>query len=367
MDIPPELRDADTTYQRILAEVPFPRFMNPLNGPEARRRFFAGAEAPPFAYATAELDDVVDTLGRVVVPQSHPFGPLVSRAIEGLILLCRALMDRGPELFDRLNAEADWYPRPEDVLDTVTDPDPAPDQAMIPAEEMLQVLSRALRHFGLGNWQIELDPVMSSRILVESSKQLVHVNPVARFRRADLRGMVAHEIGVHVLRGAGGRAQPISLFATGLPGAGPTEEGLAILAEERVGALPEAFERRQIYLQRAVLHARDAGFREVYDRLTADLGPAGAYGVCARIKRGLGDPAGRGVYAKDTVYLRGYREVGAWLRGGGNLAWLYTGKVGIHDPIGAWIEAGLVQPAEPPGFWAAEDPGAAIDGTSLPH
>ncbi len=362
MSLPTELLHADALYQRLLAEIPFPRYLNPLNGSEARRAFFQGAEAPPFQYATADLDEVGVLLRATPVPTSHPFGPLVQQAFDGLILLCEALMDRSGERFDRINLAADWYPRPEDLREDIPDPDPAPDTPMIPAGEMMLVLQRAMRRWGLDDWRIELDPVMSSRIMVESSKRLIHVNPVAHFRRSDLRGMVAHEIGVHGLRAAAGMTQPLLLFGTGLPGAGTTEEGLAICSEERVGALGEGFERRQLALHRAVMHARSAGFREVYAETSKEVGAGVAYSICARIKRGLGDAGLAGVYAKDTVYLRGYRDVSRWLAAGGDLSWLYTGKVGISHPIGDWIAEGLLRPGVAPGFWSAADPGAEIDG-----
>ena len=54
------------------------------------------------------------------------------------------------------------------------------------------------------------------------------------------------------------------------------------------------------------------------------------------------------MYAKDTVYLRGYRRVKAWLADGGDLRLLYVGKVAVDHPVEEWLEAGWVHPQPVP-------------------
>ena len=55
-----------------------------------------------------------------------------------------------------------------------------------------------------------------------------------------------------------------------------------------------------------------------------------------------------GVYAKDVVYYRGLRRVGAWLDAGHPIEHLYVGKVGIEDPVGEWLADGLISHQEVP-------------------
>ena len=92
------------------------------------------------------------------------------------------------------------------------------------------------------------------------------------------------------------------------------------------------------------------------------VGEATAWGIAVRIKRGLGDPEAPGVYAKDTVYLRGRIRVQAFLEAGGDIADLYVGKVGIEDPVASWREQGWVEARPVPSVWAAVARGRPLVG-----
>ena len=183
---------------------------------------------------------------------------------------------------------------------------------------------------------------MSARVLVDSAKRLLRVNSRARFRERDIEKLVVHEIEVHAVRASNGAAQPLHLFATGLPGALETEEGLALLAEERAGAVAPGSAWRQGLVVQAIEWARTMGFRELYEAICDAGGQGLAWGVSLRLKRGLADPGAPGVYAKDVVYYKGARRVRAWLEAGHPVEHLYVGKVSIDHPVEAWLEAGLL-------------------------
>lgn len=353
--LPDELIAADRTLDALLSRVSFSRHLNPENVPHARAAFEHGAAAPPFRYApTAWADDALAELASVRVPVQHPLGPVVRRAIEDTARLIRALRDRTAEAFDELAVAADWYPNPVE-LNAVPMPGPTPSStASVCADEMADALLRALTDRGLTDWRIERDYVMSARVLVDSAKRMVRLNPVARFRDTDLTSLVAHEIDVHVARAVNGADQPLRIFATGLPGSLLTEEGLAVAAEARVGLLPDGFLARQSAVLRAVELGRQLGFRELYDALRKDTGDNFAWQICLRVKRGLADPAAPGVYAKDTAYARGYRLVSEWLDDGGDLKWLYVGKVGVQHPIADWVAGGWVRLGPVPELWRAQ-------------
>ena len=89
--------------------------------------------------------------------------------------------------------------------------------------------------------------------------------------------------------------------------------------------------------------AEELGFRELYDKIAQRGGPGLAWGISLRVKRGLSNPGGRGVYAKDVVYFRGLRTVRDWLSEGGRLEQHYVGKVAVHHPVQEWLDAGLIQ------------------------
>jgi hypothetical protein len=198
--------------------------------------------------------------------------------------------------------------------------------------------------------------VLSSRVLVDAPRRTVRVNPTARFNELDRLGLVAHEIDVHATRTTNGATQPLGLFSTGLPRSLLTEEGLAIAAEEEVRALSPGFVSRQALMLRAVRLAQGCGFRQLWEELVPLAGNNAAFQVALRVKRGLARPDRPGAYAKDSVYLRGWRKVRAWLAGGGDLTHLYVGKVNLDDPIALWITNGWVATRPVPRLWRRINP-----------
>jgi hypothetical protein len=350
--LPPELVDADTRLHALHTAIRFSAHLNPLNIAEARAAFFAGAAVPPFAYAPATwADDARAALASLRVPTAHPLGVEMAAAAAETAALVDALDRRDADSFLHLARLCDWLP--DDVEEPIpATPPSGPISGELAADRMHATLRDALRRRGLVEWELVWDPVMASRILVDAARHAIRINPAARFRETDRAGLVAHEIDVHAIRGANGASQPLQLFTTGLARSLLTEEGLAIVAEEHVRALSPGFFARQALVMRAVRLAADLGFRDLYAALLPAAGPAGAWQIALRVKRGLGAPGLPGVYAKDTVYLRGYRRVRTWLAAGGDVARLYVGKVGVHHPVDAWLAAGWIRATPVPGMRA---------------
>lgn len=352
VEIPESVRRADQLHHAILQRVAFSQHLNPINATEARRAFLAGQHAPPFRYnPLQQADALLWEIDRIRPSEQHPAGQLVGRVLNGTALLVRALRDRTPSAFDALARHAGWYPDP-DLLALRFPETPRDDElANLPAEQMVQTLQAALTARGLVDWRVERDTVMSARVLVDSAKRLLRVNPLSRFKSRDLRRLVAHEVDVHVMRAHNGQRQALRCFSTGLPGSLATEEGLALMAEERMGAASPGVLNRQAVVVEAIDLARTMGFREVYNHISQRHSPGLAWGVCLRIKRGLANPGEPGVYAKDSVYLRGRMLVHQWLADGNDVRHLYVGKVGVSDPVADWVAQGWLQPCEPPRMW----------------
>lgn len=342
--LPEPVLAVDAALHDLYARVHFSRFLNPTNAREARVAFLEGRHAPPFQYHVADwADDELRRLDAMNPPEDHPMGLLLLRAIEGTTLFVRALRDRSPEAFDDLARLSDWYPDDATLRAAVLEI-PADDHSemSVRASEMVEALRQGLAERGLAGWVVETDPVMSARVLVDGAKRLLRVSPHARFRKRDVERLIVHEIEVHAIRTANGLHQPLKLFSTGLPGSMDTEEGLALVAEERAGVASPGTAWRQGLVTRAVMWGRELGFRELYDRVAHEAGPGLAWGIAERLKRGLGDAGQPGVYAKDVVYYQGIRRVRAWLAAGNPVAHLYVGKVGLDDPVTEWLNEGLV-------------------------
>ncbi len=349
--LPPHVEALDAAIFAAHHAVDPARLLNPLNVAEAQAAFFAGAPEPPFRYAaSSELAEWQARLAAHSAGDDHPFSGLLRSAVASFDRMASALQHRDAEHFDLWAKHERW----EDgvVPDAAPAGAPSAPEPAMGAPLMRQALEAGLAARGLVGWQVSWDPVMSARVLVESSRREIRVNPAAQFRESDVRRLVAHEIDVHVTRSENGKRQPLRLFSTGLPGSLHTEEGLAMCAEEHVGALGPGTAERQRRIGAIIQLARSMGFRELWEHVKPEYGPRGAFSVVLRLKRGLADPGRPGVYAKDAVYGLGWGAVRRWLADGGELAHLYVGKVGIHHPVGDWLREGLVLPAPVPVLWS---------------
>lgn len=357
-DLPASVRAADRAHHALLEEVVFSRHLNPTNAEEARRAFVRERrDAPPFRYLPLpDADGLRRRLDALQPPRSHPAGALVARCIDGTRLLIEALATREAAAFGALAAAHGWMPGAELLVGDATLADAAELAPPVPAGAVIAALDAALVARGLRHWRVIADTVLAARVVVDGAKRELRVHPGALFRAGDAERLVVHEIDVHARRAENGAAQPLRVFQTGLPGALATEEGLAMVAEQAAGLATPAALARQITVCRAVRRAAEVGFRTLYDELCDEVGPGLAWSIALRVKRGLARPEEPGVYAKDSVYLAGYARVRAWLDAGGPLHWLYVGKVGIDDPVGAWLEGGWVRPGPTPGPWGPRPP-----------
>lgn len=158
-----------------------------------------------------------------------------------------------------------------------------------------------------------------------------------------LNAALQHEIGIHALTYHNGSRQPMQLLHGGMAGYEELQEGLAVLAELLVGELT-AGRLQQLGARVIAAHVVETGadFIETFRILHRDWGVAAraAYTTSMRAFRGGG-------YAKDSIYLRGFQRVWAYLAEGRQIESLLIGKVTL-DQIETVQELrwrGLLEPA----------------------
>jgi Tfp pilus assembly protein PilF len=207
-------------------------------------------------------------------------------------------------------------------------------------------------------WRVELDENLSPRLLSNTRTNTISIRASLSIPADELDALVLHEVDVHVSRAENGARQPLSIFATGLPGYLMTEEGLAVYAEFAMcgGRIPRRIALRIL----AAHHARELGFFDIFAKCVAlthdeDL----SFDVVARVKRGFNDASRPGAHLKDTIYLRGVLAVRDLLnRADKEGSWrnLFAGKIGVeHLPAVAaamqdgWIQLPLLVPPLPDG------------------
>lgn len=200
--------------------------------------------------------------------------------------------------------------------------------------------------------RVDVSTGIAAGLLV--SRDRLHVSVTARLRRARLMPLMHHEVGTHLLTYFNGKKQPLRQLYAGLAGYEELQEGLAVLAEYLAGGLTSS---RMRTLAGRVIAARmmvdGAGFAETFDVLHREhqLSPFGAFSTTMRAFRGGG-------LTKDAIYLRGLRDLLAYLAQGHDIEPLYVGKIGLrHVPfIQQLRRREIVQPpAVLPRLW--EQPG----------
>ncbi|MFJ4210704.1 tyrosine/phenylalanine carboxypeptidase domain-containing protein [Paenarthrobacter sp. NPDC089675] len=174
------------------------------------------------------------------------------------------------------------------------------------AEDLVSAMQEALDYYSLSHWTIEVSENMGARASVAGRFNKIRVRKDLMLESADLRRLVIHEIGGHVLRWENARAQPEPLLSIPLGSTVATEEGLAVLLEQEMGLIDER--QMRIYAARVIGVALsvDAGIVDVGRQLAEIVGPEAAAEIALRCKRGLPDPNQAGGPTKDHGYLTGY-------------------------------------------------------------
>ena len=177
-------------------------------------------------------------------------------------------------------------------------------------------------------------------LMVSGRKLFVGTNTVVPSYR--LQALLAHEVSIHLLTHFNGAAQRLAIFRSGLAGYDGIQEGLGVFAEWATGGLTRT--RLRLLAARVVAVAameRGASFIEVYRSLTRDhdFTKRGAFGISARVFRSGG-------FAKDAIYLEGFRAATSLVAAGAPLDPFWLGKIALtHVPaIEELLQRELVQP-----------------------
>jgi uncharacterized protein (TIGR02421 family) len=201
------------------------------------------------------------------------------------------------------------------------------------------------------NASVEVCDSIAAGIMVSRDRLLIAEN--LRVRPARVEPLLHHEIGTHLLTYFNGRTQPFRQLYTGLAGYEELQEGLAIFAEYLCGGLTTS---RMRTLAGRVLAVRSLTegdtFLQTFQRLHEGYGicPRQAFVTTLRVHRGGG-------LTKDVIYLRGLRDVLAYLAAGHDMEPLYVGKFGLqHLPFVQELRRrGIIRPPSIlPRFWQDE-------------
>lgn len=199
---------------------------------------------------------------------------------------------------------------------------------------------------------VVVDPDMAAKAAAGPTR--VRLRGATCFSPYDVAQLVEHEVFVHSLTALNGREQPhVRSLGLGAPRTTATQEGLATFAEMITNAIDLARLRRLALRVKAVdLALSGADFIDLF-RFFHDAGqdPGESYHSAARVFRG-GDVAGKVVFTKDIVYLRGLLGVHTFflkaIQSGRPelLHHLFSGRMALGDAIelDPFFRAGALAP-----------------------
>lgn len=238
------------------------------------------------------------------------------------------------------------------ILDAPIPEDATDSKESVGTEE---IVKRAREHFDYYHQQlpefnarVEISESIASGVMV--SQDCLYVSATARFRRERIEPLLHHEVGTHLLTYFNGRQQRLRQLYAGLAGDEALQEGLAVLAEYLAGGLTRTRLRKlagRVIAVQSMLDGR--AFVETFRQLREDyqFTARSAFTTTLRVYRGGG-------LTKDAIYLRGLRDLLAYLGRGHDIEPLYIGKMSLaHVPIVQQLRRGGIvrPPAILPRLW----------------
>lgn len=305
-------------------------YLEPINEAEQKRKFLANKrENPEFFYKDLEYNPkrIEQSLNSLEIPAGQ-FERIFRRKRGSLFQANEIIKNRGHgQIVRKITIKMHGVPS-ESLINwankLLRETPGVEDKKVVPSKVVKKALEDDLNYYGLTDWSVEFsDKKLTS---VYSAEKKVTISRERKFSKTDSARLVAHEIGVHILRAANGYQQPLKIFAVGLAGYLSTEEGLALYAEELAGMMSK--EKIRDYAARVIAVdsvCQKLNFRETFNRLKRyDLSDDQAWDLSVRAHRGGG-------YVKDHLYLDGFKKIKDFAQKNGDFKTLYVGKVGIKD------------------------------------
>jgi len=325
------LRSIDYRLQRVINPVSF-FDVNPINIDTEKALVMKDPDYEPyFIYPRPkyDFDKVQDELNAIDDHDSE-LGALLSQKRDLFIMKCEMLRNRGTPKFSVFARKVYGMPKVKVLEHAISflSLESEKEPKTIDAAKATGMLQAEVNHYGF-DYAVS-EKMMSASAMVLVAKQRIYVKKGTEFSENFIRRLVIHEIGTHVLRAENGREQPFMIFFHGMPNYLATEEGLAVVNEERFGLLNN--ENLKNYAARAIAvqMAMGKSFSKVYNYLLDFFPPNTAFKLALRAKRGIADTSKPGGCPKDYVYIDGYIRVKEYLDKGGDLDKLYIGKVGLE-------------------------------------
>lgn len=344
----------DRQIDRIAQSFDFLLSVSPINTDEAMHEFLGadGGKPPRFHYRPLEVDPDIAKRDLYAIDLAGLEDPL----LETLFTQKRRELDHQLTMIGARNTpefraasmlqygvvEPDLLAAAQAIL-AASDGRRRPVGPMIGASEVAKGAKALIADYAKVDprfaAEVEIRDDLAAGLMVSGGTLMISSH--TRMARRRLDALLAHEVSVHLLTWFNGSTQGLGLFRSGLARYEGVQEGLGVFAEWAVGGLTET--RLRLLAGRVVAvdaMLRGADFCESFDLLEGHgFRPKTAFGIAARVYRSGG-------FAKDAIYLRGFKAVIDAVAAGLELDPFWLGKIAPeHLPaVDELLQRGLLQP-----------------------
>lgn len=335
------MRAIDRALAQIDESLMLLKLLKPSNLQEERDRAREDRTYDPvLQYAPLQIDlDATEERLLELSPDASPIGVLLGKKRAELLQRVSLLRARGKSRAFS-DASRALFGAPSSVLlaaaqsvlrDQIACDLPPPADDMLTADAVAKRFGGVLERYGLHDWKVEVSQRLVADCTVGGGK--IYVREGALFSPAHVEALIAHEIETHVLTAENGSHQPYDLLRRGTANYLDTQEGMAIVNQNRVLS---PYHEKRLGAARTLLglaFALDHSFSDTRAYLEEELGyrPEKALAKAFDLKRGLSHSAEEGAFTKGIVYFRGQRAVEQFLKDGGDMKKLYVGKIALED------------------------------------
>ncbi|MEA3430806.1 MAG: DUF1704 domain-containing protein [Nanoarchaeota archaeon] len=328
-----ETKHADYVLDRASKKLSF-LYINPINSVAEKQKCFADPSYnPQFKYRKIRfsLDLLKRRLKKLKIP-TGPYHEVLEMAKKHHLDKISMLKNIGTSRFTKYCMRVYGKPtqslvrKAKDLIELSV----VKDVKKLKSDKYIPMLQRGLEDYGLKEWKIKQINGLGSSAYVNISDKTVLLRRGQNFTDNYVKRLIVHEIGSHVLRAENGALQELKLFSSGFPNYIATEEGLAVINEERMGLLDNATLKKYAGRVIATNMALECSFSEIYTYLLKFFSRLTAYKITMRAKRGISDTSQPGGCTKDHVYLKGYLMLKKYFKKGGSIKKLYYGKISLE-------------------------------------
>ena len=364
---------ADAKLDRIARSFDFLLSVSPINTDEAMHDYFgaAGGKVPRFRYRPLEVDPDLAKRSLYAIDLAGFEDPLLENLLaekrREIDLQLTMLATRNTPAFRPASMMQYGVVEPEllaaatSIL-TATPRRRSSSDDTVGASEIAKAARALVARYRAVDDRfaatVEIRDDLAAGLMVSGGTLMISSH--TRMARQRLDALLAHEVSVHLLTWFNGATQGLGIFRTGLAQYEGVQEGLGVFAEWAVGGL--TVNRLRLLAGRVIAvdaMIDGADFVAAHRRLVDDhgIGKRTAFGIVARVYRSGG-------FAKDAIYLRGFKAVADLVAANVSLDPFWLGKIApTHLPaITELLQRGLVQaPLFLPEFLARPDTIARID------